>query len=97
MAAAADIEARTALSDPERRPDGLCACGCGRPLPGPPATRRPDVAVALATDPFASVACCRRWFGLPVEADDEGGPRAARDGRRSALLQAEAGRWAADD
>lgn len=56
--------------DPPARPDGLCACGCGRELP--------HIAV-VHLDPFATVSCAREYHGFPLQAWNNGrGVRAER-------------------
>jgi hypothetical protein len=70
--------------DPDVRADSRCACGCGRP--------RPPAAVRYR-DPFASSACCRRWWGLPHEplGDDEAVLGLHAEGRRAGEIAAELG------
>lgn len=59
-------------NDPPVRPDGRCVCGCGRKLVTvPPKTMpkslRPMFASELASEPFATSACCRAFHGCPLE------------------------------
>ncbi len=57
------------MTEPTRRADGRCACGCGKRLKRP---RTPLVRKVLTElgrdpyerDPFASRECCERFYGI---------------------------------
>lgn len=58
------------LGDPPVRPDGRCACGCGK-------SRRTgrDVktyaGAQIDLDPFATTECCKRFHSVPFGVSDE--------------------------
>lgn len=68
------------ISDPPRRSDNRCACGCGQPLPAVPKRRQrgiPDE--AYLAEPFATSECCKAFHGVTMGERDpakQGRPRA---------------------
>lgn len=76
--------------DPPVRPDGKCACGCGR-LRRLTKQARVYAGAQLDADPFATSDCCKRWYGVEFavsEEEQEASERNAR-GRHAAQQRLE--------
>ncbi len=58
------------MTEPARRADGRCACGCGKLLKRPRNALVQRIVAELrgrdpyARDPFASRECCERFYGI---------------------------------
>jgi hypothetical protein len=62
--AAAPVVARGSMvmgGDPPVRPDGRCACGCGRKRQVSKDVRT-YAGAQIDMDPFATSDCCKRWY-----------------------------------
>lgn len=62
------------MSEPKRRKDGLCRCGCGKPVPttlgkslksgGRSFAHEHLLRTMLRVEPFATTECAKKYFGV---------------------------------
>lgn len=71
--------------DPPRRPDGLCACGCGKLVPGVPKRRQKGIPdEAYLAEPFATSECCKAYHGVVMSTYSESTGLGSSRGRQRA-------------